>query len=92
MHHNTTTTTITTTLIRTISNTTRTLGRVFITRPHGLLTFHLPKPLKITFQRLNILLESQRRHRPKQIIAVDRLPLLTLTLIGGFAGDEADEL
>ncbi|KAI3735035.1 hypothetical protein L6452_14521 [Arctium lappa] len=33
-----------------------------------------------------------RRHRPQQIVVVDRLPLLSLTLVGCFSGDETGEL
>ncbi|KAK7289576.1 hypothetical protein RIF29_03318 [Crotalaria pallida] len=41
---------------------------------------------------LNVFLEPQRGHGPQQVVAVDGLTLLTLALVGGFAGYEADEL
>ncbi|BAT88503.1 hypothetical protein VIGAN_05201100 [Vigna angularis var. angularis] len=89
MHHDPTST-ITTTLVGTVGS----IGsrrRVFVTRRHGLLSFHFSKALKVDLQRLHVVLEAQSRHRPKKIVAVDRLSLFALALVGGLAGDEADE-
>ncbi|RWR89853.1 hypothetical protein CKAN_01892500 [Cinnamomum micranthum f. kanehirae] len=49
----------------------------------------LPTELR---SRLNIFFETKSRHRPQKIVAVDRLPLLSLAFVRCFAGDEADEL
>jgi len=89
MHHDPTST-ITTTLVGTVGS----IGsrrRVLVTRRHGLLSFHFSKALQVDLQRLHVVLEAQSRHRPQKIVAVDRLSLFALALVGGLAGDEADE-
>ncbi|KAK9156340.1 hypothetical protein Sjap_003820 [Stephania japonica] len=58
----------------------------------GPLPLHLPKLLQVHLQRLHVVLESQSRHRPEKIVTVDRLPLLSLTLIRRLSRDEAYEL
>ncbi|KMT12944.1 hypothetical protein BVRB_4g090280 [Beta vulgaris subsp. vulgaris] len=58
----------------------------------GSLPFQLPEPLQINLERFDVFFESKGGHRPKKIVAIDCLPFLSLTLIGGFSGDETYEL
>ncbi|CAH9123279.1 unnamed protein product [Cuscuta epithymum] len=56
------------------------------------LPFQLPVLIEVHFERGDVILESEGGDRPEDVVAVDRLPLLPLALVGGLAGDEADEL
>lgn len=48
--------------------------------------------VEVDLERLNIIFESESSHGPKEVVAVDSLAFLSLTLVGGLASDEADEL
>lgn len=54
---------------------------------HSSLTFG-----EVDLERVDVLVEAQRAHGPKQVLAVDGLALLLLALVAGLGGDEADEL
>lgn len=58
----------------------------------GLFALHLAELLEIALEGLDVILEAEGGHGPEEIVAVDGLPLLPLALVGGLAGDEADEL
>ncbi|TYH28675.1 hypothetical protein ES288_A02G162800v1 [Gossypium darwinii] len=60
---------------------------------HGiLLPFGFPILVEVNLERTHVILETQCRHCPQQIIPVYGLPFLPLTLIGSLASDETDEL
>lgn len=62
-------------------------------RRHGrLLSLELPVLIQIYLERLHVVFEAKGGHPPEKIIAVDGFPLLSLALVRGLAGNEADEL
>ena len=58
----------------------------------GFLPLHLPILVQVNLERIHVVLEAQGSHGPEKIVAVDRLPLLLLALIGSLSCYEADEL
>lgn len=46
---------------------------------------------EVNLEGVNVLIEAQRAHRPKDVFAIDGLALLLLTLIASLGGDEAYE-
>ena len=57
-----------------------------------LLTLGLSKLVEIHLEGLDVVLESQGRHRPQKVLPVDRFPLFSLALVAGLARDETYEL
>lgn len=55
------------------------------------LSFDLSVFIEVEFEGVDVVLESEGGDGPEDIVAVNRLPLLALALVGGFSGDEADE-
>ena len=48
--------------------------------------------LEIEFERIHIIVEPKGRHRIKYVLSINGFPLFLMASIGGFTGDERDEL
>lgn len=52
----------------------------------------LSKPRQVLLQRVDVLVEAQRAHRPQDVVPVDGLTLLALALVARLGRDEAHKL
>ncbi|KAK3411591.1 hypothetical protein EUGRSUZ_I00332 [Eucalyptus grandis] len=58
----------------------------------ALVALGLVVPVEVHLEGGNVVLEAEGGHGPEEVVAVDGLALLTLALVRGLPGDEADEL
>jgi hypothetical protein len=58
----------------------------------GAVPLDLPVLVEVAAHGVDVVVEAQGAEGPAEVVAVDGLALLLVALVGGLAGDEADEL